>query len=86
MKKVKKEKRKKSVNGADKKKVKKAKEVEEAAEEEAEGGDDEEEGDSVGMGAVDPDRELVDYEKVEIFAKDSLEVRLPSSPATEYRI
>lgn len=79
MKKVKKEKRKKSVNGTEKKKVKKAKAVEEAAEEE-EGGDDEEEGDSVGMGAVDPDRELVDYEKVDIFAKDSLEVRITSSP------
>ncbi|BGP25598.1 chromo domain containing protein [Rhodotorula toruloides] len=66
-----KEKRKKSkkdVNGgsAERKKVKKAKEEEPV--EEAEGEDD-----SVGFGAVDPDRKLVDYDQVDIFNKDSWE-------------
>lgn len=70
MKKVKKEKKsKKSVNGgAAKKKVKKAKE--EQPEEEEEGEDE-----PIGFGEVDPDRELVEYDSVEIFSKESWEVR-----------
>ncbi|BGP09140.1 Chromatin-associated protein swi6 [Rhodotorula toruloides] len=68
VKKVKKEKKsKKSVNGgAAKKKVKKAKE--EQPEEEEEGEDE-----PIGFGEVDPDRELVEYDSVEIFSKESWE-------------